>query len=589
MGAKFSKGGKLKQNGGDVKHDDSLDTFNKTSTLPASFRKKDEEVAKAGTLPRGGVDLNRNTSFSKRFRKSITKLVGKNEIPEEGIGSQNLTETKSEIVLPDEPEATNKDVSKEEVDARKEDGPTEMDVKTAQKIARAKFFQDLYNSKEQAHIPKPPRNRNIPSPSEKITQDADITVPVTLGTPVGKLIKKHEGEIEKQHTLTNNIALYPENESPRNSLNVYSESLTKNDGDFTSENVTEDSAGASENISMLSAYSMKATEENNASITEAHSAVGMQSYSTEKSTMQGDQVLIQSTETTLKTESVTANNENSHDKSATVTENTSEVSKKAQMDIKKEDISIVTPETQEANVMEEVSVAESKTLATPAGMEVEKTEPSTEGISNSDTEVASLNLTDDITEKVREENIEENNKNTSNEEMVGTGVSQKSEIVNDATDNTALQKSELKAEDTNTLSDTKDKENESASEGGEISENNELKESKSKMHKDSVISEQKSLENIIQGDDNNQCVEENNSLVMLASDETDLVRDTVVHNIDAPMSDMRSEGGSEGGVSTDEGIVASDDEEAKSEHQKVEVEEKLSSEKTSLEVESVKD
>merc|ERR1711915_399107 len=389
--------------------------------------------------------------------------------------------------------------------------------------------------------------------------------------------------------LTNNIALYPENESPRNSLNVYSESLTKNAGDFTSENIADDSAGASENISMLSAYSMKATEENNASINEAHSAVSMQSYSTEKSTMQGDQVLIQSTETTLKTESVTANNENSHDKSATVTENTSEVSKKTQMDIKKEDISIVTPETQEANVMEEVSVAESKTLATPAGMEVEKTEPSTEGIIDSDTEVASLNLTDDITGKVREENIEENNKNTSNEEIVGTAVSQKSEIVNDATDNTALQKSELKAEDTNTLSDTKDKENESASEGGEISENDELKESKSKMHKDSVISEQKSLENIIQGDDNNQCVEENNSLVMLASDETDLVRDTVVHNIDAPMSDMRSEGGSEGGVSTDEGIVASDDEEAKSEHQKVEVEEKVSSEKTSLEVESVKD
>merc|ERR1711915_664397 len=242
--------------------------------------------------------------------------------------------------------------------------------------------------------------------------------------------------------LTNNIALYPENESPRNSLNVYSESLTKNDDDFTSENVTEDSAGASENISMLSAYSMKATEESNASITEVHSAVGMQSNSTEKSTMQGDQVLIQSTETTLKTESVTTNNENSHEKSATVTENTSEVSKKAEMDIKKEDISIVTQETQEANVMEEVSVAESKTLVTPAGMEVEKTEPSTEGISNSDTEVASLNLTDDITEKVREENIEEKNKNTSNEEMVGTGVSQKSEIVNDATDNTALQKSD---------------------------------------------------------------------------------------------------------------------------------------------------
>jgi len=587
MGAKFSKGGKLKQNGGDVKHDDSLDTFNKTSTLPASFRKKDEEVAKAGTLPRGGVDLNRNTSFSKRFRKSITKLVGKNEIPEEGIGSQNLTETKSEIVLPDEPEAANKDVSKEEVDARKEDGPTEMDVKTAQKIARAKFFQDLYNSKEQAHIPKPPRNRNIPSPSEKITQDADITVPVTLGTPVGKLIKKHEGEIEKQHTLTNNIALYPENESPRNSLNVYSESLTKNAADFTNENFTDDSTGASENISMLSAYSMKAAEESNASITEEHSAVNMQRYSTEESTMQGDQVLIQSTETTLKTESVTTNNENSHDKSATVTENTSEVSEKAEMDIKKEDVSVVTQETQEANVMEEVSIAESKTLTTPAAMEVEKTEPASEGISNSNTEVASLNLTDDITEKVREENIEENNK--TKEERVEAGVCQKSEIVNDASDSTDIQKSELKVEDTNALSDAKEKENESESEGSEICVNEELKGEKIKTQKDSVISERKSLENIPQGDEINQCVYENNSSVILASDKTDIARDTVVHNIDTPMSDLKSDGGSEGGVSTDEGIVASDEEETKSEHQKAEVEEKLSSEKTSLEVESVKD
>merc|ERR1719419_456970 len=311
----------------------------------------------------------------------------------------------------------------------------------------------------------------------------------------------------------------------------------------------------------------------------------MQPYSTEESTMQGDQVLIQSTETTLK--SVTTNNENSHDKSATVTENTSEVSEKAEMDIKKEDVSVVTQETQEANVMEEVSIAESKTLTTPAAMEVEKTEPASEGISNSNTEVASLNLTDDITEKVREENIEENNK--TKEERVEAGVCQKSEIVNDASDSTDIQKSELKVEDTNALSDAKEKENESESEGSEICVNEELKGEKIKTQKDSVISERKSLENIPQGDEINQCVYENNSSVILASEKTDIARDTVVHNIDTPMSDLKSDGGSEGGVSTDEGIVASDEEETKSEHQKAEVEEKLSSEKTSLEVESVKD
>merc|ERR1712014_310980 len=188
-----------------------------------------------------------------------------------------------------------------------------------------------------------------------------------------------------------------------------------------------------------------------------------------------------------------------------------------------------------------------------------------------------------------EEYIEENNK--TKEERVEAGVCQKSEIVNDASDSTDIQKSELKVEDTDTnaLSDAKEKENESESEGSEISVNEELKGEKIKTQKDSVISERKSLENIPQGDEINQCVDENNSSVILASDKTDIARDTVVHNIDTPMSDLKSDGGSEGGVSTDEGIVASDEEETKSEHQKAEVEEKLSSEKTSLDVESVKD
>jgi len=46
--------------------------------------------------------------------------------------------------------------------------------------------------------------------------------------------------------------------------------------------------------------------------------------------------------------------------------------------------------------------------------------------------------------------------------------------------------------------------------------------------------------------------------------ESDLVNKTVILD-----TDLRSEGGSEGGISTDEGIVASDDEENKSEIHKV--------------------
>ena len=80
MGAKQSKGGKVTvQNVTDANGDENLDTFNKTSTLPATFRAKDDDVIKSGTLPREGVALDRNTSFSKRFRKSVSKLIGVSE------------------------------------------------------------------------------------------------------------------------------------------------------------------------------------------------------------------------------------------------------------------------------------------------------------------------------------------------------------------------------------------------------------------------------------------------------------------------------------------------------------------------------
>eukprot|EP00092_Neocalanus_flemingeri_P039273 GFUD01042753.1.p1 GENE.GFUD01042753.1~~GFUD01042753.1.p1 ORF type:complete len:599 (+),score=207.62 GFUD01042753.1:169-1965(+) len=250
MGAKFSKGGKVKQNGTDAALDESLDTFNKTSTLPASFRKKDDEVTKSGTLPRGGANLDRSTSFSKRFRKSVTKLVGQKEVIENASESQGPTEPSSVVLGQEECNGKLKDVAEEEVDSKQETPRREVrevDSKTAQKRARAQFFQELYTSKEQAHIPKPPRSRNIPSPLQKVDDGADLIVPAAIGTPVVKLIEKHEEAIEKQqeHNETNNSinsqeSEIRENENKMEDSDVSFEVINKDDAVCVSDKQVEE-------------------------------------------------------------------------------------------------------------------------------------------------------------------------------------------------------------------------------------------------------------------------------------------------------------------------------------------------------------
>jgi len=95
MGAKFSKSSKGEKKWEDMKvNGKSLpENFDKTSTLPASFRRRDEEVVMTGTLPR---NLNRNQSFSKRFRKSC-----KNWAAQRGLidpcKAVNQTETQSQV------------------------------------------------------------------------------------------------------------------------------------------------------------------------------------------------------------------------------------------------------------------------------------------------------------------------------------------------------------------------------------------------------------------------------------------------------------------------------------------------------------
>ena len=188
MGAKFSKTGKGEKTL-ECAGDETSDTFDKTSTLPATFKKKDEEVNKAGTLPRGGLD--RSTSFSKRFRKSMTRLVGHKKVSDDAKPVTEPDKTEENAVKEDD-NAAEKDNLKEEVETKEE---VEDDLKTAQKKARAQFFENMYSSEEPVNIPKPPRSTPQPE-MEKVTEEDEIeTVSVSLiGTPVVKLIDKHEEE-----------------------------------------------------------------------------------------------------------------------------------------------------------------------------------------------------------------------------------------------------------------------------------------------------------------------------------------------------------------------------------------------------------
>ena len=188
MGAKQSKGGKVKQNGTETGGDEGLETFDKTSTLPATFKPKDEEMTKCGTLPREGVALDRNTSFSKRFRKSVSKLVGHKGKQE---GCTDSPKTEDNLENKDE---NNADLNKTK-DEKDSTVKSPIDPKLAQKIARAKFFQDLYSTP--TNVPKPPRSRNGFSPQQENGLSEDDVDRANNTTPVVKLIEKHQEAIEK--------------------------------------------------------------------------------------------------------------------------------------------------------------------------------------------------------------------------------------------------------------------------------------------------------------------------------------------------------------------------------------------------------
>jgi len=98
MGSKFSKSSKGEKKWDDLKvNGKSLpENFDKTSTLPASFRRRDEEVVMTGTLPR---NLSRNQSFSKRFRKSCKNWAAQKGL----IDPCKAEETETQSQVPTKP------------------------------------------------------------------------------------------------------------------------------------------------------------------------------------------------------------------------------------------------------------------------------------------------------------------------------------------------------------------------------------------------------------------------------------------------------------------------------------------------------
>jgi len=609
MGAKFSKGGKVKQNGTDATHDESLDTFNKTSTLPASFRKKDDEVTKTGTLPRGGVDLDRNKSFSKRFRKSITKLVGQNEVKEEASESETPSKPCNNAINQDENKENLKDVVEEQVDSTPKSTPKELDIKTAQKIARARFFQDLYNSKEPAQIPKPPRSRNLPSPVET---DAELPSQSTLGTPVVKLIKKHEGEIEKQQELigTNNSINIPEKEKkdvespqdiPADDVVCASEQQV---GGIKQEEV---SAVKGETNSMEEENSQAAIKEETSNpIMEEKTSIPEQKASGEELEIQpvkeattnyeenehGQIDMHQANDENLVTQdtNVTTSETNSLMTQTTVLAASNEIEEEKE---KSSDTYIDTHQANDENLVTQetiVTTLETESLMTQTTVVAASNEIEDEKEKSSD---MAVNLESTIKESLSAECEVENTK-----EQMGSALHEEmsgNESESDDKEPQAIfgKESEIdskdKTDEINTekvvKGETKEKDNKetviSKDNGGDSMDGVENKAISSQEENESVIdpssscnaqqdniddniTEPNSLESINQTDEINQSVTEEKHVESTETGESDLVKETVIVD-----NDLRSEGGSEEGVSTDEGIVASDDEENKSEIQKV--------------------
>jgi len=159
MGAKNSK---VKKGGAG---EGPADTVDKTATLPASFRQKEEAAMKTETLPR---NLNRSTSFTESCR-NWAKKKGL-------VKDKNGIESKTEIIekeIESKPTENGNGTTLEikEVAVTPSIENNKAVTKLAQKKARAQFFEDMYNSSglsvSSALTPEKPKrlcDMNLPSP-----------------------------------------------------------------------------------------------------------------------------------------------------------------------------------------------------------------------------------------------------------------------------------------------------------------------------------------------------------------------------------------------------------------------------------------
>jgi len=528
MGAKFSKAGKGdKCNDGVV--DESSDTFDKTSTLPATFKKKDEEANKAGTLPRGGLD--RSTSFSKRFRKSMTRLVGHKKINENAKPSSEPNELNAGLEGVEE-EGNNKTENETTQGLVEIQEVVEDDVKTAQLKARAQFFEDMYNSKEPANIPKPPRS-NIPSPApiEKVNEEDDEveTVSVSvIGTPVVKLIEKHEEEMETQQ------------ETPE---------LNKATDDADVEVV--DKIVNTQQEMVTPAESKQA---------ELHEAVNEQSEVQLVNDNSGETMTAEPVEQKI-IESVTESPDTKDEVIVTCTANEAAI---------EQDTVVLLESEQKAEHPEKVECEDNH----------DKSQTDTiEGV-NSQNEVREEEpkCEEGFTESTQEEKVEEidHEKPVSEKEVTVLEDACPVETISDVSEEREELEKPVSEKEVPVLEDACPVETNSdvSEEKEELDMHNEdsedgesLNEQNTNLHKEDE-KEQIATENE-EKRENAEINTENETFEIVTSDMINDIEESGAASLeskcDSRIDDLSSEGGSEGGITTDEGIVASDDEEKEKE------------------------
>lgn len=203
MGAKHSKGKK-----DNLGNESQIDCVDKNSTLPASAKvgglHKEEEVAspglsKSGTLP---ANLSHSTSFSKRFRNSCRSWAKENGLVKEKKGAENgsIENSKEEVKengvvnvkengnnvesLPDEISEIKEETKEVEVEEKE---MKKANTKVVQMRARAKFFEEMYNT------PEKPKRADINSDSGMVT-----STPIQPLGKVEALVKQVE-EIESRN------------------------------------------------------------------------------------------------------------------------------------------------------------------------------------------------------------------------------------------------------------------------------------------------------------------------------------------------------------------------------------------------------